>query len=74
MNHVEIIIDYAIDGTDFQYSDNHGILVRCRDCEYYWSEYMTCTRREMNQARATALSVYDNFYCGYGARRTNDDE
>lgn len=32
MKHVEMIIDYVVDGDDFQYSDNHGVLIRCRDC------------------------------------------
>lgn len=34
MKHVEMIIDYTTDGTDFQYSDNRGILTRCRDCKW----------------------------------------
>jgi len=33
--HIEMIIDYAVVGDDFQYSDNHGILTRCRDCKSY---------------------------------------
>ena len=32
MTHVEMIVDYVVDGDDFQYSDNHGVLIRCRDC------------------------------------------
>ena len=73
MSHSEMIIDYTTDGTDFQYCDNHGILVRCRDCEYYWTEYGVCTKDEMNKGRASALPVDENFYCGYGARRTKDE-
>lgn len=35
MKHVEMIIDYnTTDGTDFQYSDNRGILTRCQDCKW----------------------------------------
>ena len=33
--HVEMIIDYATDGTDFWYNDNRGGLVRCKDCKHY---------------------------------------
>lgn len=69
MSHIEMIIDYTTDGIDFHYCDNHGVLVRCKDCKYYWSEYMTCAKHEMNQARATALKVEKDFYCGYGLRR-----
>lgn len=35
MKHVEMIIDYIVDGDDFQYCDNHGSLIRCKDCRYY---------------------------------------
>lgn len=35
MKHVEMIIDYVTDGTDFEYCDNHGVLTRCRDCGYW---------------------------------------
>lgn len=35
MKHVEMIIDYVTDGTDFEYCDNHGVLTRCRDCKHY---------------------------------------
>ena len=34
MKHVEMIIDYVVDGDDFQYSDNHGVLIRCKDCAH----------------------------------------
>ena len=33
--HVEMIIDYLTNGTDFQYHDNHGILIRCMGCKYW---------------------------------------
>lgn len=73
MSHIEMIIDYTTDGTDFNYSDNHGVLVRCKDCEYYWKEYKTCTKDEMNRGRGTAFPVTnENFFCGYGARRERE--
>lgn len=31
--HIEMIIDYTTDGTDYQYCDNKGVLIRCRDCK-----------------------------------------
>lgn len=33
--HVEMIVDYTVDGDDFKYNDNHGLLVRCKDCKHY---------------------------------------
>ena len=32
--HIEMIIDYVIDGSDYQYNDNKGILTRCGDCVF----------------------------------------
>ena len=41
--HIELIDDYIVscDDPDYQYSDNHGRLVRCRDCAYA-DEYCHC--------------------------------
>ena len=33
--HVEMIVDYLVDGDDYLYSDNKGILIRCRDCKWW---------------------------------------
>ena len=33
--HIEMIIEYVVDGDDFQYNDNHGVLIRCKDCKHY---------------------------------------
>ena len=40
--HVEMIIDYITDGSDYQYSDNHGVLTRCIECKYW--DHELCTR------------------------------
>lgn len=37
--HTEMIIEYLTDGDDFQYNDNHGTLVRCKDCKH-WNKLM----------------------------------
>jgi len=35
--HIEMIMDYVVvgDGAAFQYSDSHGVLVRCKDCIHF---------------------------------------
>ena len=33
--HIEMIISYTVDGEDFQYSDNHGVLIRCANCKWF---------------------------------------
>jgi hypothetical protein len=42
MKHVEMIIDYVVDGDDFQYCDNHGRLIRCKDCKHFDEENGVC--------------------------------
>ena len=32
--HIEMIVDYLVVGDDFQYHDNHGVLIRCKDCRF----------------------------------------
>lgn len=32
---VEMIISYTVEGEDFQYNDNHGLLIRCADCKFF---------------------------------------
>lgn len=39
VQHVEMIIDYVVDGDDFQYNDNRGSLTRCKDCDYLYGRY-----------------------------------
>lgn len=35
METVEFIESYKRVGNDYQWNDNHGELIRCRDCKYY---------------------------------------
>lgn len=32
--HVEMITDYIVVGEDYQYCDNHGLLIRCGKCKF----------------------------------------
>ena len=36
---IEMIIEYTTDGTDYQYHDNKGVLIRCKACKYWDHEY-----------------------------------
>ena len=42
MKKVEMIISYITDGTDYEYHDNHGVLIRCKDCKYFASRNYEC--------------------------------
>lgn len=61
MKHIEMIIDYITDGTDFQYNDNHGVLVRCKDCKFKFLDDMVWNC-------PFGLPGGENFFCGYGAK------
>ena len=45
--HVEMIIDYLVDGDDFRYNDNHGELIRCKDCKYWVRNMFECSKNPM---------------------------
>lgn len=64
--HVEMIIDYITDGSDYQYSDNKGILVRCRDCKWWGSGNVTieCSW-DLNEHDAPS----ENDYCSKAVKR-----
>ena len=60
--HIEMIIDYTTDGTDYQYNDNHGVLVRCRDCKHF---------RKYGDGRACSIVIgelHDDDYCSRGEK------
>lgn len=64
MMHVEMIIDYVTDGTDFQYFDNTGILVRCRDCKH-WIRDGLCK----HFSRFGTIRTNEDDYCSHGVKR-----
>lgn len=58
---VEMIISYITDGTDYEYHDNHGVLIRCKDCAY-------CSTR-MNHCVINPGEWLPDGYCSKGERR-----
>ena len=71
MKHVELIIDYLIDGDDFQYFDNTGIIVRCKDCKH---NYNTCFNRGVNEPICdfTDRKLKERDFCSFGERRAEE--
>ena len=57
MKHCEMIIDYLTDGTDFEYNDNRGVLIRCKDCLYNDGDNLC---RRLN---GLAGVVHDDDFC-----------
>lgn len=66
MEHVEMIVEYLTDGSDFQYYDNHGTVIRCKDCALYGTN-------ECNM-RNGFMGIKDNDYCSYGEKKMDDYE
>ena len=63
---IEFIESYRKIGNDYQWSDNHGELVRCVDCKHYsrcTDHQGICTNRYMDGF------IVPDFYCADGERR-----
>lgn len=64
MEHVEMIVEYLTDGSDFQYYDNHGTVIRCKNCALYGTN-------ECNM-RHGFMGIKDDDYCSYGEKKMDD--
>ena len=62
--HVEMIVDYLVDGDDYMYSDNRGVLVRCRDCVFADRKRRVC--RSNGGIRGV---IVENDYCNKAMKR-----
>ena len=64
---VEFIESYVKHGSgDYEWSDNHGELVRCKDC---WKrKFDNCPFYEYSM-----VVQEDDFFCADGERRQQDD-
>ena len=62
--HVEMIVDYLVDGDDYLYSDNKGILIRCRNCVFADRKRRVCR----NQGGIRGIIV-ENDYCNKAIKR-----
>ena len=64
---VEFIESYIKVGNDYQWNDNHGVLVRCRDC---W-------KRDFDNCPFNEFSLFhpdDDWFCAYGERSRSGNE
>ncbi len=44
---VEFIESYIKQGNDYIWNDNHGEIIRCKDCKHYWESAKMCTNTGM---------------------------
>ncbi len=62
--HVEMIVDYLVDEDDYWYSDNRGVLIRCRNCVFADRKRRVC--RNNGGIRGVIL---ENDYCNKAIKR-----
>ena len=54
-------------GSDYQWNDNHGELIRCKDCKHWNKEDQDCN------AKVGYFPAPPDWYCADGERRIDDD-
>ena len=63
-------------GSDYQWCDNHGELIRCKDCKYWSNEkindFNKC-RRWINVG-VKNFATMGNWFCADGKKRNDDDD
>ena len=60
---VEFIESYIKVGNDYQWNDNHGELIRCKNCRTYDFENNSCAY--------TGMNIREDGYCSFGERKTD---
>lgn len=64
--HVEMIIDYIVtDAPDYEYNDNHGMLIRCKDCKHRQRGNIENEHWCMMLGKIISM----DFYCGFAKKR-----
>lgn len=57
-------------GSDYQWNDNHGELVRCKDCKHYRDGF--CYNPNTYDDEKTRGNTTPNWFCGDGERKDDD--
>ena len=58
-------------GSDYQWNDNHGELIRCKDCKHY--RYYGLLEETVSECTIGHCENQDKYwYCADGKRRDND--
>ena len=60
---VEFIESYIKVGNDYQWNDNHGELIRCKNCRSYDIENNYCAY--------TGMNIREDGYCSFGERKAD---
>ena len=68
---VEFIESYwtgGVLGSDYQWNDNHGELIRCKDCKWWHESEMHKGYGDCGQANGITLKS-SNWFCADGERK-----
>lgn len=70
---VEFIESYRKndDCGDYLYNDNHGILVRCRDCEYWKHNSFVL---DHDYCELTSTECDSDHFCSWGEKRNDETD
>lgn len=62
--HEEMIVEYLVDKDgNYEYFDNHGTLIRCKDCKYYNYRMFECI------LQINSRNISETHYCGFGKKK-----
>ena len=70
---VEFIESYIKVGNDYQWNDNHGELIRCKDCKHQVKEWRTDNRLKDKGYMVCGCDVVGDA-CGYWALLGQDED
>lgn len=76
---IEFIESYRKFGNDYQWSDNHGELVRCKDCKY-WHEVDSVEGTTFGECKRPhpiirkSVFLQEGWYCADGERKDDAHE
>ena len=62
------------DGGDYQWNDNHGRLIRCKDCKYGTPNQVYGCRLEPFDANKQGFRMYANDFCSKAELRGDNNE
>lgn len=67
MTEVEFIESYRKVGDDYQWNDNHGELIRCKECRHYTGKW--CTIYSTKQFDINDIYKDDDDFCSQAERK-----
>ena len=75
MRKIEFVESYIkTDDGDYRWNDNHGELIRCKDCKYAMRHPQTGNLTICNHPSNNGWNICDEGYCWQARRRTDESD